>query len=374
MKIKVCFAFLSALFLNFTISAQAQCGDLPSMPSILSETPISGRDPKAVALAKNVSALMKKAVSGAKGGQIKLAPFTSGIVPVPNSKIQSFTIAMRFLHFECVGGKPKPSAATDTWMYVGVNEIPFFTENFSASKGEKPEESFKLPNGNQMFLNRYKLDGDFNGFQQIKKLPEESVVEVLLSKAGKLPFRNVSQAEFLNVYKAYFVSKKSEYLNRLEAVLAKEPADIARMRNDAQMEGREASIKALIESNNNARKTVAQIKNELASCNQRIDSYIETSNSNQPAIIEVIDEYCKPAEIFVKADNPNSANVVVFDESFFNKTLPPPSPQFIVVHWRRRDAFATDRNGAIRFPQKRDFIFQFEKNFDLAALNKLLEN
>ncbi|HQU86583.1 MAG TPA: hypothetical protein PKY59_25855 [Pyrinomonadaceae bacterium] len=374
MKINACSAFLSVLFFSFAVSAQTQCGDLSAQPLTLSETPISGRDPKAVALAKNVSALMKKAVVGAKGGQIKLAPFTSGVVPFSGSKIQSFSLAMHFLHYECVGGKTKTSAATDTWMYVGVNEIPFFNANFSASKGEKAEESFKLPNGNQMFLNRYKLDGDFNGFQQIKKLPDESVVEVLLSKSGKLPFRNVSQAEFLNVYKAYFASKKSEDIKRIEGILAKEPADIARMRNDSQMEGREASIRALIESNNNVRKTLAQMKGELASCNQRIDSFIKTSNSNQPAIIEVIDEYCKPAEMFVKTDNPNHANVVVFDDSFFNKTLPASSPQFIVVNWRRRDALATDRNGAIRFPQKRDFIFQFEKNFDFAALNKLLEN
>ena len=150
--------------------------------------------------------------------------------------------------------------------------------------------------------------------------------------------------------------------------MQKEPADLARM--DADMAGREESKKALIASNNQTRSTLAKLKNELTACHKTLDSYMATPAAKQPAFVEVLDEYCNPSKMFNPTNNVNQ--IVVFDEEYFNKNLPPATPQFIVVYWRKGDANYEVRKGVYRFPIKREFIRKFEENFDFEALNKLL--
>lgn len=345
------------------LSAQTPCGDLATQQGKWLQTPPTGKDVQAVKNINMAMTLFQNSVKGFTGGQAKTYTFSSDLVDVPNKKIQAATVAMYFLQYECLKGVIKPEAETGTWFYVGFNEFPFFKSNNAVGVLKDCAESFYcLPNGQQMFFSQYQLKGEFKGNQKLVSLHHLDGEAVLLSKNGKLPLRSVTQAEVLVEYKKSFNKKKSEYIKQLEASLAKEPADLARMDADKQMAGREESKKALIASNNQTRATVAKLKNELAACNAKIDSYSALPIAKQPASVEGVDDYCNPEKMF----NPTNhiKQIVVFDESYFEKNLPTTSPQFIVVYWRKGDAG--------RFPIKKNFIDRFEQNFDFSALKNIL--
>lgn len=359
------FIFLiSILLLSFlNLFAQTPCGDLAAQQGRWVQTPPIGKDAQAVKNINTAMSLFQKSVVGFTGGQAKTYTFTADLVDVPTKKIQAATAAMFFLKYECINGAIKPEAETGTWFYVGFNEFPFFKSNNAVGVLKDCAESFYcLPNGQQMFFSQYQLKGDFKGYSKLIPLHHLDGEAVLLSKNGRLPLRSATQAEVLVEYKKSINRKKGEYIKQLENNLAKEPADLARMDADKQMAGREESKKALIASNNQTRATVAKLKNELAVCNATIDSYIAKPIAKQPASVEVIDDYCNPEKMF----NPTNhvKQIVVFDESYFDKNLATASPQFIVVYWRKGDAG--------RFPVKKEFINKFEQNFDFSALKNML--
>ncbi len=355
--------FIIFLIAVSDLSAQTPCGNLASQNGKWVQNPANGKDQQAVKNVNTAMSLFQKAVAGFTGGQAKTYLFTAGYLDVPVKKIQGATVAMLFLQYECINGVIKPEAATDTWLYIGFNEFPFFRSNNVIGILQNCAEGFYcLPNGQQMYLSNYVLKDTFKGFPKLTPLHDSAAEAVFISKSGRLPLRSVSEAEFLVEYKKSINQKKGEYIKNLEDHLAKEPADLARMDADKQMAGREESKKALIAANNQTRATVAKLKNELKACNARIDSYIATPLAKKPALIDVVDEYCVPEELFKPKSK--SRAVVVFDENYFDKNLPTASPQFIVVYWRKGDAG--------RFPVKREFIRKFEENFDFEALNKMI--
>lgn len=214
-----------------------------------------------------------------------------------------------------------------------------------------------------MFYSQYQLKGNFKGYPNLVPIHHEIAEAVFLSKSGRLPLRSVTQAEVLIEYKKWFTKKMDVNIKRLEDHLAKEPTDIARTKG-------EEPKKTLANTYNRVREYIAIDKNKRAACIAAVDSYLMKPIAKQPAIVEGIDHYCNPENMF----NPKSGHkpIMVFDDQYFDKTLPPASPQFIVVYWRKEDANSVSRDGSFRFPLKREFIRKFEANFDFEALKNML--
>lgn len=349
------FLFLSAV----NLSAQTPCGDMGSQPGKWVKTPPTGKDRQSVQNINTAMTLFQQSVAGFTGGQAKTYTFTADWVNVSSGRFQGYTVAMYFLQYECVYGKMKPEAATGTWLYIGFNEIPFFTSNNNAG------EDFRLPNGQQMFYSQYKSQGNFKGLTKLAPLHHTNAEAVFISDKNRLPFRAVTQAEFLSAYKNFFIKKKDAYMKGLEDHIAREPADLARIENDRQMAGREESKKALLESNNRTRAYIAQYKQERAACVARLDLALMKPSARQPAVVEFIDEYCQPEKMFLNPTNERARQIVVFDEAYFDKSLSSATPQFIVVYWRREDE--------ARFPVKRKFLHSFMENFDFTVLQNMLD-
>ncbi len=287
--------------------------------------------------------LFQKSVAGFTGGQAKTYTFSSDWLDTRPYKIQGYTVAMFFSQFECIYSKAKPEAATGTWLYVGFNEIPFFRGNNALS-----EEMFRLPNGQQMFYSQYKLEGKYKNLNRLIPIHHTDATAVFLSKKERLPLRSVTQAEVLAGYKKFFASNRGDTIRRQESVLAKEPG------------------------NKRSREILDETKKEIETCNTTIDTYIKRSAANSPAFVEGIDYYCNPEKMFLNPSNSKARAVVVFDDAYFDKSLAPGVPQFIVVYWRNEDAYHKTQTGDFRFPLKREFMGKFEANFDFAALQKML--
>lgn len=337
------FLFLSILLLSFVeFSAQTPCRNLQTQVGKWVQTPPTGKDLLAIKNINTAMSMFQKSVAGFTGGQAKTYLFTADWVDTRPVKVQGYTVAMNFLKYECVAGKIKPEAATDTWLYVGFNEIPFFRSNNSA------EEDFRLPNGQQMFFSKYKFDGKYKEMNRLVPLQHTDSEAVFLSNANRLPLRQVTQTEALANYKKFFAKKRFETIKWQENILAKEP------------------------SNQAAIRIIAENKKEIAGCDAKIDSYLTKQAAKQPAFVEGINYYCEPENMFLSANDERAKQIVVFDEAYFDMTQPPATPQFIVVYWRKGDANALSREGGYRFPVKREFIRKFEENFDFEALQKML--
>ena len=266
--------FLVTILLFFWINSYAQtlCGNLETQPGKWVQTPPTGKDLLAVKNINTAMSLFQKSVVGFTGGQAKTYTFNAEWVDTRPYKFQGYTVAMLFSHFECIGGKLKSSGATDTWLYLAFNELPFFRSNHGVGQGGSGGDHFRLPNGQEMFYSKYRLDGKLKGFSRLVPLQHTPAEAVFISNSNELPLRSVSQADVLAGYKKFYAQKKDIEIKRLEEIIAREPADIARIENDTAMTGKEASKKALIDGNNRVRGTLSQFKKERAECTLTIDS------------------------------------------------------------------------------------------------------
>ncbi|HRH43834.1 MAG TPA: hypothetical protein PKY82_19535, partial [Pyrinomonadaceae bacterium] len=187
--------FCIFLLLLIPLSAQTPCGDLATQPGKWVQTPPTGKDVQAIKNINTAMSLFQRSVTGFTGGQAKTYTFTADLVDVPGKKFQGYTAAMLFLQFECIKGVIKPEAATDTWLYIGFNEFPFFRSNNIIGILQNCAEGFYcLPNGQQMYLSNYLLKDIFKGYPKLTPLHDPAAEAVFLSKSGQLPLRSVSEA------------------------------------------------------------------------------------------------------------------------------------------------------------------------------------
>jgi hypothetical protein len=328
--------------LSVNLSAQTPCGNLANIPGKWTQKPATSKDAQIVRNINSAMSLFQKSVGGFAGGQATAYLFTSSWVDTRPYKFPGYTIAMNFLQFECVAGKIKPEGATDTWLYIGFNEFPFFIGNNSAG------DDFRLPNGQQMFFSNYRLNGKFKSFSRLTPLHHTNSEAVFLSKSNRLPFRQVTQAEVMANYKKFFAKQRNETIKWQENILSREP------------------------SNQAARDIITENKKEITKCDSTIDSYLSRQTAKQPAFVEGINYYCEPEKMFLPPTDERAKQIVVFDESYFDKSLLPATPQFIVVYWRKGDANYQLSEGGFRYPVKREFIRKFEENFDFEAVQKML--
>ncbi len=249
--------------------AQTPCGNLANLPGKWVQTPATSKDAKIVKNINSALSLFQKSVSGFAGGQANAKLFTSSWVDTRPYKYPGYTVAMYFQEFECIAGKVKPQGATGTWLYIGFNELPFFTSNNSAG------EDFRLANGQQMFYSKYRLNGKFKSYSRLSPLQHTDAEAVFLSKSDRLPFRQVTQAEVLANYKKFFAKKRNETIKWQEQILAKEPANKA------------------------AHDIIAANRKEIAKCDAAIDAYLNRQISKQPAFVEGINSYCEPEKMFL---------------------------------------------------------------------------
>ena len=204
------------------LAAQTECGDLSVIPGKWIQTPPTGKDPLGVKNINTVMSLFKKSVNGFSGGQAKTYTFSADPVDIPLKKVHGYSTAMYFSQFECVRGVVKPEAATGTWLYVGINEFPFFRSNNIIGIKDNCSESFYcLPNGQQMFFSKYNLKGTLKGYPRLTPIHDSDADAVFISKSSRLPLRPVTQSEVLVEYRKSFDRKKGEYIRQLEASIAK---------------------------------------------------------------------------------------------------------------------------------------------------------
>lgn len=354
---RLCFLLLS-LFAVSSVSGQIPCpADLTKIPGRVVVTPPKLKDPAALKNVRQAAALLEQSVKGFTGGEARIYTTEFKKADTATGNYRMYEVSMYFLKYECVGGIVKPEAATDLWVYFSFNRIPFFQGNNSVG--------YNLKNGQEMYYSKYSLGEKYKGFPMLTPLHHPNGKAVWISEQARLPLRSVTRAEVLLVYRDVFFKNRDETIQRIEASLATEQRDLARIDSSTDSPAdKERSRKALLDSNANSRKFLGTVKTEKAACEAEIQAALAKQTANEPAFVELVDSYCKPEKLFLDRTNPRAKALMSFDDTFFDRTKPPSAAQFIVIYWR------PDASG--RFPIKREFSQRFEEGFDLNAVRAML--
>ena len=350
--------FITVLFLAGDVTGQIPCpSDLTIVPGRVVVTPPKLKDPVALKNIRQATALLEQSVKGFTGGEARIYSSDFEKTDTANGKYQMYEVAMYFLKYECVGGVVKPEAATDLWVYFSFNRLPFFQSNNTVG--------YTLKSGQEMYYSKYSLGERYKGFPLLSPLHHSNGKAVWMSEPERLPLRGVTQAEILPAYRESFFKNRDETIKRLEACLATEQRDIARIESSTNSPAdKERSRKALLDSNANSRKTVETAKAEKATCEAEIRTALSKPTASDPAFVEFVDYYCKPDKVFIDRSNSRAKAVTAFDDAFFDQTKPAGAAQFIVIYWRPEVGS--------RFPIKREFTQRFEEGFDFNAARAML--
>jgi hypothetical protein len=250
----------------------------------------------------------------------------------PGPHTDRFQITAPFFYYYCnpvshndppgTGGKIRLNEETGTWIYIDFNTLGWLV-NESNSLGKemrtrKGETIFYLPREN----------GEWDGYRVFSPaLHGEFSAAILFTPRGRFPFKPVSREEFLLAREA--VAQK--YLDQARA---------ASGANSSSVKFREKELTDL--QNYRASMPSAELQSEA----------IVLEWSGDP----------KRGRIFA----PNAQHgqrLVTVDQTYIDRSLPRTAVQLIVLYWRWDEDT----------PVKREFSREFRRNFDVKALEKLLD-
>jgi hypothetical protein len=286
------------------------------------------RDPAVLRKIDQGVLLLKQALPDLKGISGKY----SHEIFDPGPHTDRFQITAPFFYYYCnavnhsdppgTGGKILAGDETGTWIYIDFNTLGWLVnERMSLGKEmrtRKGETIFELPSEN----------GEWNGHRVFSPaLHGEFSAAILLTPPGRFPFKPVSREEFLLAREA----------------VAQKYLDEARAQSGA---------------NSSAAKWRER---ELTDLQKYRASMSPAELQSQAIVIEWSGDPNR-GRIFAN-DAHHGKRLVTVDHTYIDGSLPKSAVQLIVLYWRWEE----------ETPVQREFSQEFRRNFDVAALEKLLD-
>jgi hypothetical protein len=269
-------------------------------------------DPAVMHRVDQTEQLLRKAFANLRGANGKY----EHQVFDPGPHTQSFQVVTPFFFDYCVavehdfgtgkGGKIIELEETGSWIYIHFNTLGWLT-------GERRTlgKDMRTPTG-QTILRLPIEQGEWNGHVVYSPVTYPLSAAILLTPAGRFPFRPVSREEFLLAREG----AAQKYQNQSEL------QDLQRYR--ASMSPAELQSPAIVANN----------------------------WSGNPY----------RGSIFAK-DAQHGERLVTVDKTYIDRSLPKSAVQLIVLYWTWSE----------ETPAEREFIRQFRSNFDVGALQNLLD-
>jgi hypothetical protein len=320
--------------------AQAPCTDLQAQQWPGSLTPDNAEqadgdrryhgkaDPAVQHKIDQAALLLKQAVPDLKGVSGKY--YHELYDPGPNT--ERYRLTALFLDYYCehpnrsdasgTGGKLRIGDETGTWIYITFNTLGWLVnERVSLGKEMRTAEGqaiFELPPDK----------GEWNGYRVLSPaLHGDLSAAIVLTPPGLFPFKPVSREQFL----------------RAREAVAQKYLDAARAAGGANSPGakfRETELTDL--QNYRASMSPAELQSQ--------------------AVVQEWSSAPRFGRIFTK-DPLRGRRLVTVDRTYIDKSLPKSAVQLIVLYWRWEE----------ESPAKREFGREFRRNFDVAALARLLD-
>jgi len=220
-------------------------------------------------------------------------------------------------------------------------------------------------------LNQY---GEWKGFPMFMKEGwgpgniKDTLKLALITRGDKLPFKTLTQKQYLLALKDFWNKKKQEVSNNYSDADKEYQKSIDATRNNNQLspEEKEKIIKALQDGQNKMRQgsheSAGKISGEYDKKIKVIDDYLSTHSEHemeQPAATELFGDF---PGYFGANGRKQVLYPVRVDPAYFKSNLPRYIPQFIVVEWNsERDVAA------------QQFRKQFENNFSFSKLKAMID-
>jgi hypothetical protein len=274
-------------------------------------------------------ALLKQSLPDLKG--IKGQYWHEIVEPGPGSHVLRFWITAAFFDFYCVpaGGYPpgsaekvRPSDETGTWIYIYFNSLGWLT-----NKGASLGQEMLTPKGETIFL-LPRENGEWKGHRAFAPdLHGETSGAILITPPGRFPFKPVSRDDLI----AARIAQEQKYLDDAKSKLG--PG--------------------------------APVVNERGRRIQDLRKLRDSMTAEELQSQAIVREWSADpthGKLFV-TEAERGLPLVTVDRTYIDPSLPPSAVQLITVYWRWNDDV----------PVKREMMRQFKTNFDLAALERLLD-
>lgn len=368
--IKRIFFFVSIWLSFFSAYAQKQCNE-DSIMNIIGKWK---KDPDAnIQHVKNVP-LMKKRVEAISKMFQEAYPKPTGTSaewymnmsaqPMVDAGPQAYSYNSLHHYWYCNENVNKLMLTGETgiWGHVWANEAGRFIW--------AQNDVFKVKvEGNDIFL-LPKPAGQWKGYPLYEDMSENFGERlIILMHNNKLPWKAITQDQYLNALKADWQHQKKKSAEGNEEVIAQLKTTIKEWQNnkDIKPSDKEKIIselqKGLEEYKSNQKLQIEKTDKYWNDKIAIIDEYVKQNTSvlKQHAFIN-FQKYGKDDFDGTFSDEKEGKMLVTFDAAYFNKTLPDYIPQLMVLCWR------WEKNTPGIFYKK-----QIEENFPIEKLKAMID-
>ena len=319
---------------------------------------------KLLAKADAAAAILQKAYPNPRGlvaWQYRWAPRSRTPKLPVHVGVNSLYLQYRCFQSYRTTGQPLTTQETesDAWVVIELNSLG------AALSGELAD-GYEMPNGNPVYANSIRLEGEFRGVPVIRGKVEKNATVVYLGRENRLPLRPVTREEILRIHAGYWQKKMQEEIASAQRAVARHPADLARHKrmtgeSDKDWERRNASF---VRGQEAEVKRVEEFKALALEIPKRIEAQIGAMTPGErraPAALGPINTFSYEDLKFSPAAG--GEPLVTVDEGYFNKALPLSAVQYMTVFWRRVPGS----------PPKEAALDEILKNLDFEALRALLD-
>jgi hypothetical protein len=252
------------------------------------------------------------------------------------------------------------SDETGTWVWVHVNNWGWFF-------GDRPKEKDLKVDGAFIYNMPAKV-GTWKGFDLYQSTIDPSNRCIVLGRRGALPFRPVTQEEYLNSVRAFLQEEKKPTGPSPEQQAADDEKEIDRIQNSPNIkpELKQAMLKGIrerqqMQARSNSAAIISRAFDDQITV---IDNYLRNtpaSQLRQPAILPRQGRSLFDGN-FTTEQNGGLMKVTV-NRDYLDRRLPGYRPQFMVLYWSWEKKNAASMN----------FKEQFESDFPVERLQSILD-
>lgn len=270
-----------------------------------------------------------------------------------------YSCLFKYYYYNTAYKKLMPHAEPGTGATAYVNGFRFLIEptGLIAVINDRQKEIYEVCN----------TSGEWKGYPvyRVNDNSYKNYQMILLTKNGQLPWKAVSQIQYLQAYRSMRLQETKKITDQIDKGIAQGKKDLEKMRADKRFTenviaaGQKAYDMQVAKRDANIKLATDLLEKDL----KAVDDYINSASPEtlrQQAVIPLLYGH-KVWRGFADPSDKKAQKIVYIDQSYFDKNLPTYEPQFITLTWYWMNA-----TGSLFFKE------EFEKKFPVDKLQAMI--